>query len=178
MATHVVLLRGVNLASRNRVSMPELRALLADAGFGDVRTYLQSGNAVLTSAKRPERVARECEQLIADAFGLKIAVVVRTRNELAAVVRRNPLRRVADDPKRYQVTFLGAPLSAETVAKLEAAVVPPERLVVDKREVYAWHPRGAARSRLWAQLAGRGLGVPATARNWTTVTALLDLASP
>ncbi len=177
MARHVVLLRGINLGSRNRISMPELRAALEDAGFADVRTYLQSGNVVLTSGKKPDGVARSCERLIADRFGLDIAVVVRSRAELAAVVKRNPLGDAAKDPKRYQVSFLAEKLSAEVVRKLEALAQPPERLVVSGREVYAWHPGGVAPSKLWAHLAGKRLGVTATARNWATVNALLELAS-
>jgi uncharacterized protein (DUF1697 family) len=62
------------------------------------------------------------------------------------------------------------------VQKLEAVALDSERFVVSGREVYAWHPSGVARSKLWALLAGRGLGVTATARNWTTVTKLLELA--
>jgi len=174
--THIVLLRGVNLGPRNRVPMAELREVLTGAGFGGVRTYLQSGNVVLTSAKKPELVIRECERLITKAFGLEIAVVARTRPQLAAVVRRNPLGEVATNPKRYQVTFLGAPVPAAMLRKLEAAAAPKEAFAAAGRELYAWHPDGVARSRLWAALAGTGLGVTATSRNWTTVTALLELA--
>jgi uncharacterized protein (DUF1697 family) len=174
--TRIVLLRGINIGSRNRIAMPKLRAALEGAGFDDVRTYVQSGNVVLTSGKAPGRVARECERLIAKRFGLEVDVVVRTRAELAEVVRRNPLGKVAKNPKRYQVSFLDGKLKAETVRKLEAAVAPSEELVVIGREAYAWHPEGVARSKLWAMLAGRDLGVTATARNWTTVTKLLELA--
>jgi uncharacterized protein (DUF1697 family) len=131
---------------------------------------------VVTSPATPARVARKCEQHIADALELDIDVVVRTRDELADVVRRNPLGKVATDPKRYQVSFLSKKPDAAVVRKLRALVVEPEQLVVSGREVYAWHPAGVARSKLWAQLAGRGLGVTATARNWTTVTSLLALA--
>jgi uncharacterized protein (DUF1697 family) len=177
MARQIALLRGINLGPRNRIAMAELRASLADAGFEDVRTYLQSGNVLLTSKAKPEAVARECERLISSRFGLDIAVVVRTRAELAKVVRRDPLGDVAVNPKRYQVSFLASKLARETVRKLEAAAVAEERLVVAGREVYAWHPEGVARSRLWTLLAGRGLGVTATARNWSTVTSLLELAS-
>jgi uncharacterized protein (DUF1697 family) len=62
------------------------------------------------------------------------------------------------------------------VRKLEEAAAPTERVVAEGREIYAWHPEGVARSKLWAMLAGKGLGVTATARNWTTVTKLLELA--
>ena len=176
MPRQIVLLRGINIGSRNRIAMPALREELEDAGFGDVKTYVQSGNVVLTSRAAPATVARKCEAVIADRFGLEIAVVVRTRDELAEVVRRNPLGKVAKDPKRYQVSFLAAEPDPEVVRKLEALAVGSERLVADGRELYAWHPAGVARSKLWARLASRDLGVVATARNWTTVTKLLELA--
>ena len=175
MARLIVLLRGINLGARNRISMPELREALEEAGYDDVRTYLQSGNVVLTSTASA-RVARDCERLMADRFGLEIDVVVRTRNELANVVKRNPLGRVVKDPKRYQVSFLAAKPTAKTVRELEDVATAGERLVSHGRELYAWHPNGVARSKLWARLAGKNLGTTATARNWTTVTKLLELA--
>jgi uncharacterized protein (DUF1697 family) len=176
MARQIVLLRGINLGSRNRISMPELRDALEGAGFDDVRTYLQSGNAVVSSKAAADRVGRTIEKLIAEEFGLEIAVVVRTGAQLASVVRRNPLGEIAEDPKRYQVSFLAKKLPPAVAGKLEAAAVESEALVVSGREIFAWHPEGVARSKLWAMLAGKGLGVTATARNWTTVTKLLELA--
>jgi uncharacterized protein (DUF1697 family) len=173
---YIALLRGINLGATDRVSMPKLRELLAEAGFEDVRTYLQSGNVVLSSRAKPAEVSTKCERAIEKELGLEIKIVVRTRAQLAAVVKRDPLGKVAKNPKRYQVSFLAAKPKAEALRKLEAAVVPPERLVVSGREIYAWHPEGVARSKLWSMLAGPGLGVTATARNWTTVTSLLALA--
>ena len=172
----IVLLRGINLGARNRVSMPELRKALERDGFQDVQTYLQSGNVVLASDASSEEVADRCHRRIARAFKLQIDVVTRTRDELAAVIDRNPLAKVARDPKRYQVSFLARELDAAMLAELAELAVAPERLVAIGRELYAWHPRGVARSKLWARLADRRLGVPATARNWTTVTKLLELA--
>jgi uncharacterized protein (DUF1697 family) len=157
--------------------MARLREALEEAGFSDVQTHLQSGNVVLSTKTKPEQTARKCERLIEDEFGLEIDVVVRTPAKLARVVERNPLSKVVKDPKRYQVSFLAGPLPAAAKRKLEEALQEPEELVFSGREIYAWHPNGVARSKLWAALAGRGLGVTATARNWTTVTKLLELAS-
>jgi uncharacterized protein (DUF1697 family) len=156
--------------------MPKLRDALADAGFEDIQTYVQSGNVVLSSSDSAAKVARACERLIKKEFGLEIPVVVRTRAQLAQVVKRNPLGNVAKNPKRYQVSFLEKKPSAAVIRKLEALTAPSERVVAHGREIYAWHPQGVARSKLWAALAGKGLGVTATARNWTTVTKLLELA--
>ncbi|HXD70121.1 MAG TPA: DUF1697 domain-containing protein [Gaiellales bacterium] len=172
----IVLLRGVNLGPRNRIAMPQLRRLLEEAGFEDVRTYVQSGNIVLSTRRRPASTATACEKLIGDELGLDIPAVVRTRDELAEVVRRNPLGDVADNPKRYQVSFLAGEPDPNAVEKLAAAAAGGERIEAIGREIYAWHPDGIARSKLWAALAGKGLGVKATARNWTTVTALLEMA--
>lgn len=176
MPRQIVLLRGINLGARNRIAMPELRAALAEAGFDGVQTYVQSGNVVLSTNAEPEQTARGVERLIRERFGLEIGVVVRTRSELARIVAKNPLADVATDPKRYQVSFLEKQLDAGAVRRLEAAAVEPERVVVSGREIYAWHPTTIARSKLWSLLAGKSLGATATARNWTTVTKLLELA--
>ena len=124
---------------------------------------------------RPDWQTRS-RRLIKTRFGLTIPVVTRTRAELARVVAANPLAEYVTEPKRYQVSFLSEPLAPDVATRLKSAAVPPERLVVRKRELYGWHPDGVARSKLWTALAGKGLGVTATARNWTTVTALLRLA--
>jgi uncharacterized protein (DUF1697 family) len=157
--------------------MARLREALEEAGFAEVRTHLQSGNVVLESKTKPDQTARKCERVIEDEFGLAIDVVVRTPAELGRVVKRNPLGKVAKDPKRYQVSFLAGSLPAASKRKLQEALQEPEELVFSGREIYAWHPNGVARSKLWAAIAGRDLGVTATARNWTTVTKLLELAS-
>ena len=176
MARPIMLLRGINIGSRNRIAMPKLREALEAAGFADVQTYVQSGNVVLSSGKSAAEVARACERQIEKSFGLDIDVVTRTRVQLAKVVEANPLAKVATEPKRYQVSFLSAKPSAEVRRKLEDAAAEQERVVFSGREIYAWHPEGIGWSRLWTLLAGRDRGVTATARNWTTVTKLLELA--
>jgi uncharacterized protein (DUF1697 family) len=172
----IVLLRGINIGSRNRIAMPALREVFISAGFEDVRTYLQSGNVVLSSDVDSEQLAQECERRIAKAFGLNVDVVVRTRDELARVVRRNPLGNVAVNPKRYQVTFLQSELMPGVVDDLATLAVAGEQLIAVGRELFAWHPEGVARSKLGTRLAGRGLGVKATTRNWATTTNVLAMA--
>src|SRR5262249_39831452 len=154
MARQIALLRGINIGPNKRVAMPRLRELLTDAGYKDVKTYVQSGNVVLTSRLSPPKLEQALEQLIAEEFGFDVAVVVRTRDEIAAVVERDPFGDLADNPKRFQVTFLSAELDSELVAELEGLRSGGERVVAAGREVYAWHPDGAARSKLWNRLAG------------------------
>ena len=176
MPRHVVLLRGINLVKRNRIAMPELRAALTAAGFRDVATYVQSGNVVLSSPRSPGRVASDVRALIAERFGLDITVLVRSHAELGDVVSRNPLAAVATDPRRHLVTFLSGELPPGIAADL-ASVATHEPFAIIGREVYSWHPEGIARTPLWERLASKSLGVAATSRNWTTVTALLAMAA-
>jgi uncharacterized protein (DUF1697 family) len=176
-SSQILLLRGVNLGAHKRVSMPELRALLGDAGFDDVRTYVASGNVVLSSDLAGEPLAERCEALIAERFGFDVDVIVRTRDELAEVVALNPLAEVAVDPKRYQVTFLEEEADLEVLERLDLLALEPERLVAIGRELYTWHPEGIGRSKLWSKVASAGgLGAGGTARNWNTVTTLLAMA--
>lgn len=176
MSRQIVLLRGVNLGPNRRVAMPRLREMLTEAGLRDVRTYVQSGNVVLESEDPPTALAERCERLLAEGFGLQVPVIVRTREELERVVGADPLGDVAADHKRYLVSFLAEPLEPSAVSALSELAVPGERLVALEREIYSWHPSGVARSKLWSRMAGRELGVTATARNWTTVATLLQIA--
>jgi uncharacterized protein (DUF1697 family) len=176
MAVRIALLRGINLGPRNRVAMSALKDALQANGFTAVRTYLQSGNVVLSSELSESKLAEQVKGVVRERFEIDVEVLVRTRDELAAVVACSPLGEVANDPKRYQVSFLARELDGESLQRLRALASGSERLEALGRELYAWHPHGVARSKLWAGLAAPALGVPATARNWSTVQKLLALA--
>jgi uncharacterized protein (DUF1697 family) len=174
MARQIALLRGINLGSRNRVSMPDLRAALEEAGFDDVETLVQSGNIVLTTSKKPATVEREIGKVVA-GLGVDCAVVVRTRDELADAISRNPIPEGVEKPKLLQVTFFSGEPPADAVETLLAQDFGDERVEVSGREAYAWHPNGIQKSKLAREL-GRSLRPEGTARNWNTVTKLLELA--
>ncbi len=169
-------MRGINVGAHKRIAMPALRERLAETGYEEAVTYLASGNIVVGSELEPAALARRFEEHMAQWFGLDVRVVIRTEPELAAVVAANPLASYATEPKRHQVSFLSAELDDDSGARISAAAVPPERVAIIGREVYAWHPDGVIRSPLAKALASPKLGRTITARNWTTVTELLKLA--
>lgn len=181
MPCHVALLRGINIGPNNRIAMPALRDALTIAGHANVRTYVQSGNIVLDSELGPSELQEALERLIADRFELSIPTVVRSQGDLARAVTANPFPEfAAQDPKRFQVSFLRGRLHPELPAALTALASPSERIAVTATEIYTWHADGVARSKLWAKLGARsglGKGVTATSRNWTTVTTLLEMTS-
>lgn len=172
----VALLRGVNLAGKRRVAMPELRERLTELGYEEVQTYVASGNVLLSSSVTPRQLERALTSQISEWLGFDVPVIIRTRAELAAVVKRNPLRSLVDNPALYQVAFLSAKPKAAAIRALQDIDVAPEQFVVHGRELYAWYPGGSGRSNLAGLLTDARLGVGSTARNWNTVTKLLELA--
>jgi uncharacterized protein (DUF1697 family) len=155
--------------------MPDLRTALAAAGYEDVATLVQSGNILLTSAKKPKTLEQEISKLVREEFGVEAATVVRTRDELAGVIERNPIPDGPSIPKLFQVTFFSGEPDPDRVAALREQDFGNEQLVVIGREAYAWHPDGIQSSKLAREL-GKGLRGDGTARNWNTVTKLLELA--
>jgi uncharacterized protein (DUF1697 family) len=177
--TYAVLLRGINVGGARPLPMAALRTALTDAGFGDVRTYLQSGNVVLTSRRSAASVRDTVAREIARTFHHDVTVIVRTEAQVAAVVAANPFVRPDADPGRnLHVGFLREPASAERITALEARRVPPEDVHVRASEVYLWCPDGLGKSKL-APALERTLRVTVTMRNWRTVTELAAmLAAP
>jgi uncharacterized protein (DUF1697 family) len=175
-STQFAFLRGVNVGGRNKVPMAALRAMLEGLGFGDVRTLLQSGNAVYTTDRAPERAAREIHEQIEERLGLSIAVLVRTHDELASVVAGDPFAEVATEPARYLVTFLSGQPDPERLRAIDADGSLPDAFAAGERELYVWCPNGVSETPYSYAFWEKQLGLTATARNWNTVTKLLALA--
>jgi uncharacterized protein (DUF1697 family) len=176
MTRYVALLRAINLGRARQVGMPRLVELLTDRGHGGVRTHLRSGNVILDSALDEHALAADLSEAIEAEFGFAVPVVVRTGEELAAVVAGDPFATVATDLSRYSVTFL---TEAPDRARVDA--LPPAdggEYLVAGRELYLWLPDGLTESPMgawkWDRLLG---GVTGTNRNWKTVTKLAELAA-
>jgi uncharacterized protein (DUF1697 family) len=176
MARQIALLRGINLGRSKRLGMADLRDLMRALGYEDAKTLLQSGNVVFTASEPPDTIARQIEDRLARDAGLEVAVLVRTRDEIARVVARNPLREHAADPKRYLVVFLSASPDRALLRAIEREQFKPELFRVHGAEIYVWLPDGIQNARLTHAFWEKRLGVTATARNWNTVEKLLALA--
>ena len=156
--------------------MADLRALCTAVGLADVVTYIQSGNVVGRTAEKPDAVARGLKERIGAELGLEVAVVVRTAAELATTVRSNPYVRGEPDPRRLHVLFMDRAPERARVAALDPDQSPPDEFTVRGREIFLRLPHGFGRSKLTVDWFERQLGVRLTARNWNTVTKLLELS--
>ncbi|MFD0498892.1 MULTISPECIES: DUF1697 domain-containing protein [Streptomyces violaceusniger group] len=178
MASQIALLRGINVGGNRKFPMARQRELMAELGFEDVTVHLQTGNIVFADpGTPPERTARTLEDHFAAALGFPVDVMVRTRDELAAAIEANPYPEAVAEPKTLHVVFL-ADVPAHTAAldALDPAAYAPDAFHRIGREIFLHCPDGVGRSKLAAKVTNARLGVPATARNWNTVTKLLALA--
>jgi uncharacterized protein (DUF1697 family) len=177
MKTYAALLRGINLGSRNKVAMADLRALCEALGAEDVATYVQSGNVVFKSADGAEKLARAIERRIRRDLGLSVTVVVLTRPQLAKVLAGNPFVKAKQDPSKLHVTFLAEKPARGRVSKLDPERSEPDEFRLVGQQIYLHCPNGYGRTKLTNAYFEKQLGIAATTRNWRTVTKLGELAS-
>jgi uncharacterized protein (DUF1697 family) len=175
---YAALLRGINVGGNKKIAMAQLRELLADLGYADVVTHLQSGNAVFTSPSQdPQELASAIADGIADRFEMSVSVVIRTGDELATALSSSPLPGDPENPSRFFVAFLSAPPAQASIEALAAQSFDPDKIWVRGREAYLWCPNGAADTVLTNAFLEKRLGVTATSRNWNTVTKLVSLTT-
>lgn len=175
MAQYVLLLRGVNVGAKNSLPMSELRTMLTRIGCADVRTYVQSGNAVLGTELGAAELPRAIEGALERRMGRPIATTLRTRRQMQAIVDANPFAEVASNPAYLCVTFLSHAPTKSELAPILAQDWSPELVRAEGKELYTWHPNGQGRSPLAAAIGKAPLRGAVTTRNWRTVLNLLEM---
>ncbi len=167
---HVALIRGINVGRGKRVAMTDLRELLKELGYGEVRTLLNSGNVVFDAGReKPGRIGRRIEKGMSEELGVSAAVTVLASADFSTVVDENSLGDGARDPSRLLVAFCADPGRLTRLEPLMEEDWSPEALARGSVAAYLWCPAGVLASRL-PEAVGRALGDSATIRNWKTVT--------
>lgn len=175
MSRFAVLLRGVNVGKANRVPMAEFRAMLEALGHSDVKTLLNSGNAVFTSIRRgTDKLADEIGAGLRERFGVTTPVVVKSASELQAIVNGNPIVPPEAEHARVLVAFAMAPDWLTALESLRPLLSPGERLAVTQHAAYLHCANGLLESRAGEALLGK-VGKGVTSRNWGTVIKLAAL---
>ena len=174
---YIALLRGINVGGKHKLPMSDLKVLLERNGCVDVRTYIQSGNVILSSpTKDRAALEKQITAAISKRHGFAPRVHLLTCAELERAAAANPFPQAAENPTSLHLFFLDAPPKNPDVASLEALKTGTEAFVLQGRVFYLYAPEGIGRSKL-AERAGRFLGVEsATARNWRTVTTLIEMS--
>jgi len=175
MERKVALLRAVNVGGR-KLPMVDLRALCAELGWTDVATYIQSGNVVFRADGGPAALEKKLEAAIEARFGLAVPVVIRTAAQWADYPPGNPFAQAAkDEPQRLMLLLSKVPPAdgAEEIIQMRAVAGEQVRRAGDALWIH--YPHGAGTSKLSPGLIDRAVGSPATARNYRTVTTLMEM---
>jgi uncharacterized protein (DUF1697 family) len=174
---HIALLRAVNLAGYNKISMADLKSLLVGLGFKDAQTLLQSGNVVFSGgSKTTAALEQALERAAATKLGLETDFFVRTAKDWQAIIDANPFPREAtDDPSHLLAVITKDAVDPANVTALQKAIVGREVVRAKGKCLYIVFPDGIGRSKLTNAVFGKKLGTRSTARNWNTVLKLRAL---
>jgi uncharacterized protein (DUF1697 family) len=175
--TYIALFRGINVGGTGLLPMKELVALLEELGCTDVRTYIQSGNAVFRHRAAAPGLAKKIRAAVGAAKGFEPAVLLLTHDHVARAAESNPFPEAEDDPAKLHLLFLAAAPKQPDLEKIEELRSGRERFALEQEVFYLHAPDGIGRSKLAARVE-KILGVPATGRNWRTVQKVLSLAQP
>jgi uncharacterized protein (DUF1697 family) len=176
MTTWIALLRGVNVGGSHKLPMKRLREVLAELGFADGVTYIQSGNCVFRSDTGDAAlIGKRIADAIAAEFGFRPSVFVLTREELDAAIAGNPFAGRTEDPKFVHLFFLTEPIRTLDEAAMRALAAPGDDFTLSGKVFYLLTPAGIGRSKLVEKL-GKFLPVDMTARNLRSVMKIAELA--
>ncbi len=169
---HAALLRGVNVGGAKRIAMADLKALITSLGFGDAQTLLNSGNVVFSASPAKARNATaRIETALTTQLGISCRVMVLSADEVASIIRDNPLLDIADNPSKLMVSVLASVAEMGRLAPLRTQNWTPDALAVGERVAYMWCASGLLESKL-AAASAKALGDAVTTRNWATMLKL------
>lgn len=176
MTTWIALLRGINVGGNNLLPMKRLVAIIESLGGDNVRTYIQSGNVVFEHRiKLPVKLGQAIADAVDAEFGFAPRVLVIDADALAAAAQGNPYPQADAEPKNLHLYFLESTPAKPDIAAMKALVIDGEQFTLRGQVFYLYARDGIGKSKL-AERAERLLGVAATARNWRTVTTLVEMS--
>ena len=178
MTTFVSILRGINVSGHNLIPMDALREMYKNLGFGNITTYVQSGNVVFTSMSTdPEKLEKEITLQLKNDFGFDVPVIVLTINKLQQIIDGNPFSKDSSKEQAFlHVTFLSSKPDMQPVKAIEEKKLKGEEIAVAEHAVYLYCPNGYGNTKLSNTFLETKLKVGATTRNWKTTNKLLEIA--
>ena len=179
MKIFISFLRGVNMTGHNSIKMTDLASLYINLGFRDAETYIQSGNVFFreTGEISVSALSVTIEQAILERFNYIIPVMIRTNQELSDLFFSNPfLGETNFDPSKMAVLFLHDKPSESQIQKVANIDYPPDKFRIIGREIFIYCPNGFGRTKLYTNFFEQKMGVVGTARNWKTITTILNIA--
>lgn len=178
MPRYVALFRGINVGKAKRIAMADLRTLFAELGYTDVKTLLNSGNAVFSAAATPAgRLATRIRKAVHGKLGVDALVIVKSADDIAAAIRGNAIAGAVTDGSRLLVALTNDPAALAALGPLGKTKWGAEQVHVGKHAAYVWCANGILESKAAVALLG-GLEETGTTRNWSTLGKIHALLAP
>lgn len=175
MKTYIALFRGINVGGHNKLPMKELRALMGGLGYGNVKSYIQTGNVVFqTEENNKRKISSTISSTVEERYGFKPSVLLLEMEEMKEAVDSNPFPEAESEPKSLHLSFCVSEPSDPDLESLESVKKESERFKLKGRVFYLHAPKGIGRSKL-AGKTERALGVSMTGRNWRTVHKIMNM---
>jgi uncharacterized protein (DUF1697 family) len=174
---YILLLRGINVGGKNKISMKELKELLDENGFRDVVTYINSGNIIFSSENSDvEFLKKNCEALILEKFKLDLSVMIISAEELIEAISNSPYWWDADKESKHNAIFIMPPITAEEVFEEVGSIKPEYEKISNFGRVIFWSaPLETFSKTRWSSVAGKSIYNSITIRNSNTVKKLTEL---
>ncbi len=167
------------MTGHNSMKMSDLSRLYIELGFIDAETYIQSGNVIfkISSEENETTTADKIEKSIKERFAYDVPVMIRNIEDLRVIFSSNPfIREEKFDPARTAVIFLHELPSEDQIQKVIKVDYPPDKFKIIGREIFIFCPNGFGRSKIYTNFFENKMGVTGTARNWKTITTILNIA--
>jgi uncharacterized protein (DUF1697 family) len=178
MAKRIAILRGINVGGNKRMLMADLMLLLESLKFQNISTYIQSGNVIFDADEKSDtsELSTRIEQAIKEKFGFEVPVIIRTPEDLAALITGNPFLQTHTDTTQLHVTFLKESPAPENALKIDSYAFEPDGFSITDKDIYVFCAGKYHQSKLTNDFFEKKLKTKATTRNWNTVVKLYELS--
>lgn len=167
------------MTGHNSLKMTDLLNLFKNIGYADAETYIQSGNIIFSRLddQQERETAIKIEKAILERFNYSVPTMIRTVEEIRKFASVNPfLTEENFQPSKMAVIFLHEKAKDSQIQKVINIDYPPDKFKIIGREIFIYCPNGFGRTKLYTNFFEKKMGVEGTARNWKTVTTLLQIA--
>jgi uncharacterized protein (DUF1697 family) len=175
MENYIILLRGINVAGKNKIKMLDLKNILSSSGFENCKTYIQSGNIVFDhKEKDKEKIKKIINQILSNSFGIETSSFVFEKTDFEQLLKKNPFQN--ENTKELYFTFLEEPLNTKELQTSLKNKSIEDQFFIDANNIFIHCPGGYGKTKLNNNFFEKKLSTKATTRNYNTVKKLIELS--